>query len=234
MAILQKQRARNPAAGYPADSFRISATCCRRAPSAASKSSPTPAASTRSVPGRGRSAREGPERRRRVRVAIVRGRRSVRRASMSCSRRVSRFINMDTGQAAVGRPRARAVGERVPRCRWHRQGARTGANVVITGRVADAAVTLAPMMFEFGWSATTGIACGRNRRGAHHRVRRAVHRRELHRLAAREELRRMGFPIVEAEEDGSFVVTKHPNTGGLVSVHTVTEQILYEIGPPAT
>jgi hypothetical protein len=109
-----------------------------------------------------------------------------------------------------------------------------GANVIITGRVADAAVTLAPMMFEFGWAATDWdrvaagivaghvIECGAQCTGGNFTDWPLV-----------KNYRRIGFPIVEAEEDGSFVVTKHPNTGGLVSVHTVTEQILYEIGPPA-
>ena len=109
-----------------------------------------------------------------------------------------------------------------------------GANVVITGRVADAAVTLAPMMFEFGWSpndwdrVAAGIVaghiieCGAQCTGGNFTDWPLV-----------KSYKRIGFPIVEAEEDGSFVVTKHPNTGGLVSVHTVAEQILYEIGPPA-
>ena len=109
-----------------------------------------------------------------------------------------------------------------------------GANVIITGRVADAAVTLAPMMFEFGWSPTDWdrvaagivaghiIECGAQCTGGNFTDWPLV-----------KSYKRMGFPIVEAEEDGSFVVTKHPNTGGLVSVHTVAEQILYEIGPPA-
>ena len=109
-----------------------------------------------------------------------------------------------------------------------------GANVIITGRVADAAVTLAPMMFEFGWSPTDWdrvaagivaghiIECGAQCTGGNFTDWPLV-----------KSYRRMGLPIVEAEEDGSFVVTKHPNTGGLVSVHTVAEQILYEIGPPA-
>ena len=43
----------------------------------------------------------------------------------------------------------------------------------------------------------------------------------------------MGFPIVEAYPDGRFVVSKHPDTGGLVSVHTITEQLLYEMGAPS-
>jgi Acyclic terpene utilisation family protein AtuA len=108
-----------------------------------------------------------------------------------------------------------------------------GANVIVAGRVADASVTLAPMMFEFGWSPTDWhrmaagviaghiIECGAQCTGGNFTDWTLV-----------KSYRRMGFPIVEAEPDGSFVVTKHPNTGGLVSVHTVSEQMLYEIGSP--
>ena len=109
-----------------------------------------------------------------------------------------------------------------------------GASVVITGRVADAALTLAPMIHEFGWGFTDWdrlaagviaghiIECGTQCTGGNFTDWPLV-----------KSFRRMGFPLVEAEEDGSFVVTKHANTGGLVSAHTVAEQILYEIGSPS-
>jgi hypothetical protein len=108
-----------------------------------------------------------------------------------------------------------------------------GANVIIAGRVADAAVTLAPLMYEFGWAPTDWdrvaagviaghiIECGAQATGGNFTDWPLV-----------KSYRHMGFPLIEAEPDGSFIVTKHPKTGGLVSVHTVTEQILYEIGPP--
>ena len=88
------------------------------------------------------------------------------------------------------------------------------------------------MMFEFGWSpndwdrVAAGIVaghiieCGAQCTGGNFTDWPLV-----------KSYKRIGFPIVEAEEDGSFVVTKHPNTGGLVSVHTVAEQILYEDRP---
>jgi hypothetical protein len=108
-----------------------------------------------------------------------------------------------------------------------------GANVIVTGRVADAAVTLAPMMHEFGWAPTDWdrmaagviaghiIECGAQATGGNFTDWPLV-----------KSYRNMGFPIVEAEPDGSFVVTKHPRTGGLVTVHTVSEQLVYEMGAP--
>ena len=109
-----------------------------------------------------------------------------------------------------------------------------GANVVITGRSADAASALAPMMYEFGWGPAdwdrlaAGMAaghileCGLQASGGNFTDWRLV-----------PSWKNMGFPIARVREDGSFTIAKHPGTGGLVSAHTVAEQILYEIGSPA-
>jgi hypothetical protein len=108
-----------------------------------------------------------------------------------------------------------------------------GANVVITGRVTDTGVTLAPMIHEFGWAAddwdrlAAGIVaghiieCGTQCTGGNFT--------DWQRVKSYSNL---GFPLVEASSDGSFTVTKHQGTGGLVSVHTVSEQLLYEMGTP--
>lgn len=108
-----------------------------------------------------------------------------------------------------------------------------GANVVITGRVTDTGVTLAPMIHEFGWAADDWdrlaagiiaghiIECGTQCTGGNFTDWQSV-----------KSWTNLGFPLVEARADGSFTVTKHPGTGGLVSVHTVSEQLLYEMGTP--
>lgn len=110
----------------------------------------------------------------------------------------------------------------------------TGADVVITGRCADAALALAPMIRRFGWepyqydllaagmAAGHIIECGTQCTGGNYGG-------DWQRI----EMANIGYPIVEAEPDGSFVITKHPGTGGLVSSHTVKEQLVYEIGDPA-
>ena len=109
-----------------------------------------------------------------------------------------------------------------------------GADIVITGRVTDTGLTLAPMIHEFGWSfedydlmATGTIAghiieCGGQVSGGNFTDWETV-----------EDLVNIGFPIIEAHPDGTFYVTKHAGTGGLVSEMTVKEQLLYEIGNPA-
>ncbi len=108
-----------------------------------------------------------------------------------------------------------------------------GANVIIAGRVTDTSVTLAPMIHHFGWAADDWdrlaagvvaghiIECGCQCTGGNFT--------DWHLVPSHND---MGYPLIEAHADGSFVVTKHPGTGGLVSVHTVSEQLLYEMGAP--
>lgn len=111
---------------------------------------------------------------------------------------------------------------------------RRGAQVVITGRSTDTALTYAPMMHEFGWSATdhdqiaAGIVAGHiNECGAQ-----ASGGNCLVDWETIPDLAGVGYPIVEAEPDGSFVVTKHPGTGGRIDAAVIKEQLLYEMGDP--
>lgn len=110
----------------------------------------------------------------------------------------------------------------------------TGANVVITGRCADAALALAPMIHEFGWKPNdwrllaSGIAaghvieCGAQATGGNCQLD----------WQSTPEFAHIGYPIVEANGNGDMVITKHDGTGGRVTQPTVKEQLLYEIGDP--
>ena len=109
-----------------------------------------------------------------------------------------------------------------------------GANVVITGRSTDTALTMAPLRYEFEWAAKSWdqlaagivaghiIECGAQCSGGNC----------LYDWRTIPDLANVGYPLVEARADGTFVVTKHPNTGGRVSVPTITEQLVYEMGDP--
>jgi hypothetical protein len=234
MAILQKQRARKPDAGYPADFLThlrdILPSCVQRGIKIITNAGGVnPLGCRAAVDGLARELGVAD----RVKVAIVSGDDLFPQLD-SLLASGEPLTNMDTGQA-LSEVRARVLSANAYiGATGIVRALERGANIIITGRVADAAVTLGPMMFEFGWApgdwdrmaagivAGHIIECGAQCTGGNFTDWWLV-----------KSFKRMGFPIVEAEEDGSFVVTKHPNTGGLVSAHTVAEQIVYEIGPPA-
>ena len=109
-----------------------------------------------------------------------------------------------------------------------------GADIVVCPRVTDAAVVIGPAAWKFNWKrdnydALAGalaaghiIECGCQATGGNYAFFKEV-----------ESFDNVGYPIAEIYEDGSFYVTKHPDTGGLVSTGTVTAQLLYEINSPA-
>ena len=109
-----------------------------------------------------------------------------------------------------------------------------GADIVVCPRVTDAAVVIGPAAWKFNWErnnydALAGalaaghiIECGCQATGGNYAFFKEV-----------PSFDNLGYPIAEILEDGSFYITKHPDTGGLVSKGTVTAQLLYEIGSPA-
>ncbi len=109
-----------------------------------------------------------------------------------------------------------------------------GADIVITGRTTDTGLTLAPMIYEFGWEkenynlmaagtvAGHILECGGQASGGNF----------LGDWQSIPDLANIGFPIAEAYPNGEVIITKHKNTGGKVSFETVAEQLVYEIGDP--
>ena len=111
---------------------------------------------------------------------------------------------------------------------------RHGADIVITGRVTDTGLTLAPLIHAFDWHASDWdllaagtvaghiIECGAQASGGNCLV-------DWRRIP---DLANVGYPIVDARRDGSFEIMKHPRSGGRISVAGVTEQLVYEMGNP--
>ena len=109
-----------------------------------------------------------------------------------------------------------------------------GANVIVGGRLTDTGLTLAPLMHEFGWSfddwdkVSAGtiaghiIECGAQSSGGNCQY-------DWQNIP---DMANIGFPIVEASPNGEFIITKHEGTGGRVSIQSVKEQLLYEMGDP--
>ncbi len=109
-----------------------------------------------------------------------------------------------------------------------------GADIVVTGRVADTSVVMGPAAFHFGWEETNWdalagaavaghiIECGAQTSGGNYSNFEEV-----------QNWNHVGFPIASISEDGSSVISKHENTGGLISVGTVTAQLVYEINAPS-
>jgi hypothetical protein len=143
-----------------------------------------------------------------------------------------RFENLDTGRPLSDLKQTIVSANAYLGARPIVEAFAAGARIVITGRVADASLTVAPTVHEFGWrwddfdrlagASVAGhlIECGAQATGGFY-----THWAEV-------ELANVGYPVAEIEDDGSCVVTKPPGSGGAVNRQTVCEQLVYEIGDP--
>jgi len=143
------------------------------------------------------------------------------------------FVHLDKG-INLKSAKAQAISANAYLGGWGIAAALTeGADIVVGGRLADAALVMGPAAWKFGWekddwdalagAAVAGhiIECSAQATGGNYSFIEEV-----------PSYINMGFPIAEVHADGSSVITKHPDTGGVVSVGTVTAQLLYEIRQP--
>ncbi len=144
------------------------------------------------------------------------------------------FTNMDTGVPLQDTENPTVTANAYLGAWGIKEALDQGADIVVCPRVTDAAVVIGPAAWKFNWQrsdydALAGalaaghiIECGAQATGGNYSFFQEV-----------PSFHNMGYPIAEIEQDGSFTITKHPNTGGLVSVGTVKAQLLYEISSPA-
>ncbi len=234
MSILQKQKERDPSLGYARDFIGaiesiLPGIVDKGVKVVANAGGVNPRACAAAV----KTAGEKAGAKGKLRIGVVTGDDLLDRLD-SLLAKGHRFANMDTGEQLS------AVRDRVLSANAYIgsepivEALAKDANVVITGRSTDTALTMAPLRHEFGWGASSWdqlaagivaghiIECGAQCSGGNC----------LYDWRSIPDLANVGYPLVEASADGSFVVTKHANTGGRVSVPTVTEQLVYEMGDP--
>jgi hypothetical protein len=228
MSILEKQRQANPALGYARDFPPLIARIAgairdRGVRVIANAGGVNPVACAREV------VRLAPG----LKVAVVLGDDVFSRLDEFLAKNYE-MRDMDTGEPIT------AIRDRIQSANAYigafplAEALATGAHVVIAGRSTDTALTLAPMVHRFGWTpddfdklaagtiAGHIVECGAQSTGGNCQV-------DWQTIP---DMANIGYPIVEAEPDGSFVVTKHATAGGRVSIHSVKEQLLYELGDP--
>ena len=234
MSILQKQKERDPSLGYARDFVgamesvmpAVTGRGVKVIANAGGVNPPACAAAVMSVAER--AGAKG-----KLRIGVVTGDDLLSRLDDLIAKGHP-LANMDTGeQLSTVRDRVLSANAYIG-SEPIVEALSKNANVVITGRSTDTALTMAPIRHEFGWKAAQWdqlaagivaghiIECGAQCSGGNC----------LYDWRSIPDLGNVGYPLVEACADGSFVVTKHRNTGGRVSVRTVTEQLVYEMGDP--
>ncbi|MGH7701337.1 MAG: acyclic terpene utilization AtuA family protein [Gemmatimonadales bacterium] len=236
MSIMQKQKSRDPSRGYATDFVPLMerllpALVERRIKVTANAGGVNPGACARAVADAARRLGLGG----RLRIGVVGGDDLLDRLDELLAGG-HELANLDTGRPL------REVRDRVRSANAYLGAAPVvealdrGADIVITGRVTDSGLTLAPMIHAFRWGADDWdrlaagtvaghiIECGAQASGGNCLA-------DWRRIP---DLANVGYPIVEARPDGTFDVVKHPGTGGRISVAGVTEQLVYEMGDPTS
>ncbi|MDH5804355.1 MAG: DUF1446 domain-containing protein [Gemmatimonadota bacterium] len=234
MSIMQKQRSRDPSLGYAKDFVPLMRRLLpelvkRKVRVTANAGGVNPEGCAEAVLNEARSlGLKG-----KVKIGIVSGDDILPRLDELFDKG-HKFNNLDTGDPlSLVRDQIQSANAYLGA--WPLvEGLRLGADILITGRVTDTGLTLAPMIHEFGWKedewdrlaagtvAGHIIECGAQCTGGNCLV-------GWERIP---DMANPGYPIIEASPTGDFVVTKHDGTGGRVSVPGVTEQLLYEMGDP--
>ncbi len=231
MSIMQKQQARDPSLGYARDFIAmlrpvLKSIIANKTTIITNAGGINPQGCAKAIAALGAELGVKPK------ISIVYGD-DILNSIDELSSKGASFTNMETGENFA------PVKDRIEAANIYFGAApvvealRHAPDIIITGRVTDTGITMAAMIHEFGWALDDwdklahGIVaghimeCGTQATGGNFTDWEQV-----------PSFDQVGFPIVEVCEDGTFIVTKHENTGGLVAVDTVREQLFYEMGNP--